>query len=879
VNSSASRFAPLFAALWALAAAGTAAAVPPRVYVTERASTPPRIDGSIDEEAWSSVEWSGGFTQQEPAEGQPPTADTQFKILYDDESLYLAYRAFDPQPGGVVSILGRRDDFPGDWVEVNIDSYHDHRTAYSFTASVSGTQGDEFISQDGDSWDGNWDPVWEHQARIDAEGWTAEARIPLSQLRYADRDEQVWGIQVQRRIYRQEERSVWQPIPRDEDGWVSKFGELHGIRGIRPQRRIEFLPYTVAKEERFAEVSGDPFADGSDGNVSGGLDGKIGVGSALTLDLTVNPDFGQVEADPSEVNLSAFETFFDEKRPFFIEGANIFEFRIAPSVAFGTHATDRLFYSRRIGRSPQYRADFNEAGYVDQPTNTSIVGAAKLTGKVGGTSIGVLESITAKEQARVELDGDRREVTVEPAASQFVGRVQRDFDRGETRIGGMVTAVNRGIDDPQVEFLHESAYAGGVDFFHYLGERDYYLAANLLGSRVAGSEEAILRTQTSSARYFQRPDNQGQSVDTTRTSLDGHAGSVRVGKSSGNLNFDGGAAWRSPGFELNDLGFMRNSDEINQFSWMGYSIRNPFGIFRRMQFNVNQWLDFEYGGENTYQAFNFNTNANFRNNWNYNAGITRENERISLSELRGGPSMKIPGNVSFNGNLHSDSRRRLSGGLGGSGVHFDDGAGSESSAWTYLAWRPSNAIRGEISPEYSRSRPDLQYIETTDRSGEPAYVYGSLEQETFNVELRLDYSITPRLTVQYYGAPFVSAGTYSGFKRITDPRADRYEDRFVRLDGVTTPDPAGGAWLVDEDEDGAADYSFGDPDFNVRDFNSNLVVRWEYSPGSSLYLVWSQSRFGFEPDGRFDVGRDLDRLFDEHPHDVFLIKINRWIDL
>lgn len=862
-----------------LAPAAPAFAVEPRVYVTNRAPSPPKIDGVIDEAEWNGVEWSGDFTQREPTEGGPPSGQTQFKILYDDDNLYLAYRALDPERNGVRSVLSRRDQFPGDWVEVNIDSYHDHRTAFSFTASVSGTQGDEFVSNDGDNWDGNWDPVWEHKTQIDDQGWTAEVRIPLSQLRYNNRDEQTWGIQVQRRMYRLEERSVWQPIPKNEQGWVSKFGELRGIRGIRSQRRMELLPYTVAKGESFEKVEGDPFADGSAGQITAGLDGKFGIATDLTMDLTVNPDFGQVEADPSVVNLTAFETFYPEKRPFFIEGANVFDFRIAPSVAFGTHTTDRLFYSRRIGRSPQYRADFNEEGYVDQPTYSSILGAAKITGKAAGASVGVLESVTAEEKAEVDLDGARRDVTVEPLTSYFVGRMQKDYRKGDTRLGGMVTAVNRRIDDEEVDFLHESAYAGGVDFFHYLGERDYYLALNVLGSRVAGNEQALLRTQTSSARYFQRPDNKGQSVDSTRTSLAGHGGSMRLGKSKGNLNADAGVAWRSPGFELNDIGFMRNSDEINQFAWVGYSFRNPFSIFRRMQLNTNQWLDFEYGGENTYQAFNFNTNANFKNNWSYSAGITRENERISMSELRGGPSMKLPGDVNWNAGFDSDSRARIAGGLGGGATYWDDEAGESSNIWTYLAWRPSNAIRIEVNPEYLRFNPDLQFVQTTDASGEPAYIFGDLSQETFDFSFRLDYSLTPRLTVQYYGAPFVSAGKYSDFKRITAPRADAYEDRFLRLGSSATLDPGGGSYNVDEDGNGTTDYTFVDRDFNVRDFNSNLVIRWEYSPGSSIYLVWSQARSDFLPNGNFDARDDMDALFDVHPHDIFLIKINRWFDL
>ncbi len=861
--------------------AASSAESAPRTYTTARTPAAPHLDGRVDDAVWDAVEWSGGFTQREPTEGAPPTADTRFKILYDDANLYVAFRALDPEPQRIASILGRRDQFPGDWVEINIDSYHDHRTAFSFTASVSGTQGDEFVSEDGQNWDGNWDPVWEHRTAIDEEGWTAEARIPLSQLRYADKPEHVWGIQVQRRIHRQEERSVWQEIPRDQDGWVSRFGELRGIRGIEAPRRLEVLPYVVAQGERFEQVSGDPFADGSRGKLSGGLDGKFGVTTALTLDLTVNPDFGQVEADPSEVNLTAFESFFDERRPFFIEGANILEFRIAPSVAFGTHTTDRLFYSRRIGRAPQYRADFSEAGFVDQPENTSIVGAAKLTGKTpSGWSVGFLESVTARERARVEAeDGTRRDVTVEPAANFAVGRVQKDLRRGDTRIGAMVTAVNRAIDDDEVDFLHESAYAGGMDLFHYFGQREYYLAVNVLGSRVAGSREAILRTQTAPAHYFQRPDNEGQSVDSTRTSLAGHSGSVRVGRSSGKLNADTGVAWRSAGFEINDAGFVRNTDEINQFGWLGYSLRNPFGIFRRMSFNANQWLDFEYGGENLYQAFNFNTNAAFRNNWNYNASVTRQNERISAYELRGGPSIRMPGDVGANAGLNSDSRRKLSGGVGGGLGWTDDDAGKSRNAWTYLAWRPNDALRIQAEPSWRHSEPDFQFVRSVDLGGERGYVYGALDQKTVEMSLRLDYSITPTLTVQYYGAPFVSAGRYRDFKRVTAPRAERYADRFRRLEGDVTYDAAAGAYRVDEDGDDAADYSFGNPDFNVRDFNSNLVVRWQYSPGSSLYLVWSQARFGYEPDGSFDLTGDVDALFDVHPHNVFLIKMNRWFSL
>ena len=795
----------------------------------------------------------------------------------------MAYRAFDPEPAKIGNILARRDNFPGDWVEINIDSYHDHRTAFSFTASVSGTQGDEFVSEDGNNWDSNWDPVWEHRTRIDDQGWTAEVRIPLSQLRYADNPEQIWGIQVQRRLYRREERSTWQTIPKNESGWVSKFGELRGIQGIKPQRQLELLPYSVAQAERFPKTPGNPFADGSSSRISAGLDGKIGVTGDLIMDFTVNPDFGQVEADPSQVNLTAFETFFQEKRPFFIEGKNIFEFRVAPSIAYGTHTTDELFYSRRIGRSPHYRADEDErygGGYVDQPERTSILGATKLTGKTaGGLSIGVLESVTARETAQVDTGGRRFDVPVEPLTNYFLGRLQQDYRRGDTRIGGLFTAVNRQPETDELRGLHKAAYTGGLDFFHYLADRRFYLAINLLGSRVEGSREAILATQTAPARYYQRPDNRRQSVDSTRTSLSGHGGSLRFAKTAGNLEFETGAAWRSPGFELNDVGYLRNANEINQFTWAGYSLRNPFSVFNQMSINLNQWLDFEYGGGNLYQAANCNTNASFRNNWSYGASFSRENERISNYELRGGPSIRMPGNINADLSFNTDERRVLSGGVGISGSRYDDDAGRSRAIQVGATWRPTNAIRVEVTPAYSRNERGMQYITTTESDGAPRYIYGNLDQRTVNVEFRVDYSATPNLTVQYYGAPFISAGRYGGFRRITRPRAADYQDRFEMFGDRVRLEEGNGWYRVDEDGNGTTVYFFDNPAFNVRDFNSNLVVRWAYSPGSAIYLVWSQTRSGFLPNGDFAARDDMNELFDVQPHNVFLIKFNRWFNL
>jgi hypothetical protein len=853
-----------------------------RVYETKRVNgNTPVIDGRLDDPAWETVEWSGDFIQREPADGEPPTQQTKFKVLYDDDALYFAFRAHD-DPELVTSMLARRDWFPGDWVEVNIDSHNDNRTAFSFTLSLSGTRGDEFVSQDGNNWDGNWDPIWQGATQIDLEGWTAEMRIPLSQLRFSSEEEQTWGLQVQRRIFREEERSTWQSIPKDVSGWVSKFGELRGIRGIKPKRRIELLPYTMGKTELFKKVEGDPFLDGSHNLGDIGLDGKIGVTTDLTLDLTVNPDFGQVEADPSEVNLSEFETFFSEKRPFFIEGNNILDLRLAPAITGGHFTSDKLFYSRRIGRPPIYGPDLADDEYADQPDNSHILGAFKLSGKTqSGLSIGLLESVTKEEKAEIDNSGQRRKETVEPLTNYFVGRLQQDFREGNTQIGAMGTAVHRKIENDYLDFMRSQAYAGGVDFLHYFHNRDYLLEGNVLGSTIRGSAEAILDAQTSSARYYQRPDNDHRSVDSTRTALDGYAGSIRLQRTSNN-KFVGqtGVAWRSPGFEINDLGYMRRADEVNQFTWVGYYLRNPFSIFNRLSVNGNQWLNWDFGGNFLYAMANTNTSITFRNNYYYYASITRLGEVVSNTELRGGPASKWPGAWEYSTSLSSDSRKKFYFGLGGYRQITDEGYSDYKESWLDLYFRPSNAMRLTLSPGISWNDTEMQYITTASFGEEDRYLFGSLDQKTVAVTFRFDYCIAPNLTVQYYGAPFISAGEYSQFKRITDPMADRYKDRFElypddRIDYNSDDE----YYNIDEDGDGMDDYGFDLPDFNFRDFNSNLVIRWEYSPGSVLYVVWSQSRTDYVSRGDFKFDRDIDGLFAVHPNNVFLVKLNRWFSL
>lgn len=852
-----------------------------RVYTAHKINPhPPVIDGVLNDEVWQKHEWGGNFTQQQPHEGREPSQETEFKITYDDKNLYVAFRAHDTEPDKIVKRVTRRDAFEGDWVEVNIDSYLDRRTAFSFTITAAGVKGDEAISNDGSNWDTNWNPVWYAGVSMDDKGWYAEIQIPFSQLRFADKPEHVWGLQVQRRFYRKQERSLWQFIPQKSSGWVSYFGELRGISGIKPSHRIELLPYSVGDLNRFKAEQGNPFRDGQKTRFSGGLDGKIGLTSDLTVDFTVNPDFGQVEADPSEVNLSAFETFFSEKRPFFIEGQNILNFRMMGGD--GGFSNDRLFYSRRIGRSPRYTPDVEDNEYLDMPRGTSIETAIKLTGKTrSGLSIGVLDAITEQENALIELNGQRRKVSVEPLTNYFVGRVQQDYNEGNTAIGGMLTATHRDIKTDELNFLNHTAYTGGFDFRHSWQNKTYFLEFKGAFSNIRGSSESILELQESSARYYQRPDADYVSIDSSRTSLSGHGGYISFDRGGNNaLRYSIGGMWRSPGFELNDAGFMRQADRIMQYIWFGYRVTEPFSIFRYVNVNFNQWLGKNFGGETVFAGGNVNGGGQFKNYWQFWFGIGREGNNLSTSALRGGPAMKFPADLNQWYSFSSDSRKAISFGFNGNNSWADDGDSKSNNFGVWTTYRPHDTISIRVNPFYDITKRDLQYLETDSFSDESRFLFGRIDQKTLGITFRLNYSITPNLSIQYYGQPFVSAGDYTQFKRITSPQADNYQDRFHTFTGSEINyDPADEQFNIDEDQDGTVDYSFEQPNFNFRQFRSNLVIRWEYSPGSTVFLVWSQSRTGSESVGDFSFRNDFDALFNVYPDNVFLIKVNRWLSL
>jgi len=846
------------------------AVIEKKVYTTKALGDieSPVIDGLINEKSWDIVDWTGDYIENQPDENTPPSEQTKFKIVYDKKFLYLAFRCYDKDPKGIVKRLSRRDGFEGDWVEFNIDSYNDKRTGFSFTVSASGVKGDEFISDNGDNWDSSWNPIWYMKTHIDEEGWTAEVKIPFSQLKFGDSKEQIWGLQSTRRYFRAEERSVWQRVPQDAPGWVSEFGELRGLIDLEPQKQLEIQPFVVTQMKTYPKEPGNPFRDGQDFKVNGGLDAKVGITNDLTLDLTINPDFGQVEADPAAIALDGFQIFFEEKRPFFVENKNIFDYRFADG-------QDNLFYSRRIGRSPQAYPATADGEFANVPDNTTILGAAKFSGKTkSGWSLGILESVTNEAFAEIDNNGSRRKEMVEPTTNYLVSRVQKDFNNRNSYIGGIFTATNRNLRGNELDFLHKEAYSAGIDFKHNWKDRKYYVTGSAVASHVGGSKEAITNTQRKLTHLFQRADAKHVFVDENKTSLTGTGGKIEAGKSSiGNWRYYGLLLWRSPELELNDVGFLRQADEIRQYGVVTYQTLKPFGVFRKIFTRLEQLSFHDFDGNFNRMQYTVTSNWNYKNNWNTNFQLQYKSRIFSNSMLQGGPRYRFSEDVFGYANFNSDSRKkfRYYAGMYVSQEREKSGFYTEFDAG--ITYQPINAFTFSLSPNYVRNGSKTQYVAQTTFGNDPRYITANLDQRTLSMSVRLDYNINPNLTIQYYGQPFISRGRYNAFNKISNPTAKSYKDRIdVFNPNQIAFNAAGDLYNVDENADGSTDYNIQNPDFSFVQYRSNLVLRWEYIPGSEIFLVWSQGMDG-SANPQANLFRGLDsQILDQKPENIFLIK-------
>lgn len=836
---------------------------PKRIYHTVRTDEPPVVDGKLNDDCWKRGEWQTDYGQFSPIYRGKATYKTEIKILYDDKNIYAAIRAYDDMKK-ITRRLDRRDKFTGDIVGLHFDSYHDLRTAYEFDLTAAGQKVDVWVGNDG--WDVNWNAVWSGKVAYEDSCWTAEYRIPLSQLRYSSAPEQVWGLDSWRTVDRIHEENQWNVVANDGTGLVYTFGELHGLNDLKKVKRIEFTPYTSAKLTTSRKITGNPFATGSDFAGQGGIDAKIGLTNNFTLDATINPDFGQVEADPSVMNLTAFETYFEEKRPFFVEGKNIFDF---------TFDKDKLFYTRRVGHAPSYTPNY---GTYSMPENTTIAGAFKLSGKTaGGLSLGIIESVTAKEIADIQEGNQDFSQTVEPLSNYFIGRFQQEFDKGNTIIGGILTHTHRSIEDDNLNFLSRNAMTYGVDFTRYWNDRKYFFEAKAIGSTINGDKEAINRLQTSSARYFQRPDASWLSYNPAKTDLNGMGASVKAGKwSKGHWRYNEEINMRSPGLELNDLGYMTISNITKNATTVSYIEKKNTKIFKTYEFDLLQQNAWNSHGNGLFSLASIAAQTEFMNAWT--ALISTQYKWRTVDEwlLRGGPAMKIPGQLLINYSMQTSSSKKFYMSVEGDYAKSMNGNSMNYSFGSEISFRPRSNLRFSIQPFFLKNRDELQYIRSVSGLNDSkTYLLGTIDHRNLSFTFRMDLALTPELTIQYYGCPFVSIGKFTEFKKVTNPKDDIYHNRFLTLNAVKN----GTQINFDENKDGVVDYNIPNPDFNFQQFRSNLVLRWEYKVGSALYLVWAQDRTGYDLGGPFAFSNGFNRMGDIFPRNIFMAKFSYWFSL
>jgi hypothetical protein len=857
---------------------------PVRSVTAVRAVSPPAIDGRLDDRAWAEAPPAAGFLQRDPAEGQPATDDTQVRVAYDDAAIYVSARLPDRRPAAIARQLSRRDaSVEADAFVVYLDPHNDHLTGAQFGVSAAGVQRDALIYND-NFLDATWDAVWESAVSIDEGGWSVEMRIPLSQLRFPRADRYTWGINAQRVVQRRNEADWLQLVPKNESGLASRMAHLEGIAGIHPPPNLALLPYVTSRGEFIAPPAGSPFNDGSRLFAGAGLDVKYGVSSSLTLDATFNPDFGQVEVDPAVVNLTAFEVFFEERRPFFTEGAQVFG-NFGKSGASGYvnffQPDPTLFYSRRIGRAPQGRP----AGtYVDTPAATTILGAGKLVGRTrGGWTIGVLEAVTGRERARVSNGVATSRQEVEPSTSYAVGRVQRELGR-RGAIGFLGTSVIRDSGDPALDaYLVRRASMAGVDGHVFLdASRQWVVHGGVAGSWVQGSSQAVTRVQRAEQRYYQRPDAPHVRLDTAKTSLSGWMGKVNLNRNSGNVTVNLGLWGMSPGFEVNDAGYSTQTDRAGGHGAVQWRKLTPVSWTRERYWWVSKWWTWNYGRECQGDGWQTAAGVQFRNFWRTTAQLTYARRVWDDKLTRGGPTVIRPGNRGIQVGIVTDPRKRLVFSSGTSYTARDYGA-SSAAFDLQAAWRPLPALTLTTGPTIRHNIVSAQYLASVPdplavRTFGSRYVFGELDQTEFSLVTRASLATSPRTSLQVYLQPLVSAADYGAIKEVYAPKS--YD--FIRYgaDGGSTIATSGSRLLIDPDGPGPAKaFSIARPDFNLGSMRLNVVFRWEFRPGSSLFAVWTQQRRDLVQSGEFDFANDVSRTFTAAADDVLLVKVSYWFGL
>lgn len=862
------------------------------------------VDGKLDEAAWNAATPITDFVQSTPDEGKAPSQKTEIRILYDGAALYIGARMFDSLGAkGVRSALARRDqvmngdnNLTSDRIAFVFDTFRDKNSRTWFELNPNGVKGDH---QNGDA---SYDPVWEGATNIDSLGWTAEFRIPYSQLRFSRASDQVWGMQIWREINRRAEQDMWAFWRSNEYGGPAYFGTLEGIKVASQPRQMEIVPYVTTRKTLGQAAPGDPYHSANETLYRAGGDLKVNLTSNLTLDATVNPDFGQVEVDPAVVNLSVFETTFQEKRPFFISNSQYFSTGGFNCYFCSNVSSMNLIYTRRIGRSPQLSGMVsNESDYMDVADATTILGAGKVTGRTGGgVSVGVMDALTARENAVFRPIGSTvdEKLEVEPLTNYFVGRFKKDFNSGNTRIGSITTLVNRDLTNPdQVATLRSNAQAVGLDLDHHWGNRAYGFNIQTALTHIGGDTAAIRSAQFASPRYYQRPGRTATSdglfstvLDPTRRNLYGYGLYARVAKETGNWLWEATQNWRSPGYETNDVGVTNRADYkymlfnvFRQWTTPGPWYRNLYTIWGAQQ-------QHNYDGDRNEIDYHAWMQVTFKNYMQWSGFVIMHPSYYDERLTRGGPTTMHYGYNMLSTDYGTDSRRKVVGNLTYQYIFpVDNDEGGRTFIAPRVTYKPSSRVLLSFSPSLDIDHTAQQYVGGfSDATMGPEwagkrYVFGKLDQTTLSLDTRFNMTFTPTLSLELYAQPFLSSGHYSNFKEFAEVKSRRMF-LFGRDNGSTvaqSTDPADGTLTYTIDPDGAAGaaapLSFSNPDFNIRSLRGTSVLRWEYRPGSTLYFVWTQERDGFDQFGNFDFWRDRSLLYRDEPTNIFQIKATYWI--
>lgn len=852
-----------------------------------------KVDGILSEGIWQ----RNGFTefkQREPDQGAPGSEKSEAWVAYDEEALYIAAKLYDNSADSIVARLVRRDFVygdPSDGFIVYVDPYHDKMTGNLFYVSAAGTKADGLVENDG-RFELSWDAVWEGVAKLHPDGYVVEMKIPFSQLRFKEGEEQVWGINFERYIGRKNETAMVVYTPRNENGFVSRFPDLVGLNGLTPSSRMEVLPYVTGKAEYIGNNPSDPFNPGEKYLPGAGLDMKVGLGTSVTLDATINPDFGQVEVDPAVVNLSDVETSFQEKRPFFTEGVSIFRFgRGGANNNWQFNWNDpTIFYSRRIGRTPQ-RPQFSLPyyDYAEVANGTRILGAGKISGRIGDDwKIGMIHSLTNKEMTSIDSAGHRSRQEMEPQTYYGVFRAQRDFERGQQGIGLLATYTDRMFDNPVLQdYINSSALVTAVDGWTFFDQERTYVLTGWGGlSNVHGNTTKMIALQRSSGHYFQRPDADHLSVDSSLTSMTGYAGRLMLNKNRGRWTLNAAVGAISPTFESNDLGFMSFADVINAHVVSGYRWSDPTDYYRFAGFDAATYVNYDFGGNKTAQGFWFNSYLTLLNYYGGNVRVQYNPESYSSRRTRGGPLMVNLASSGYGFNLNSDNRNwwiLYTGGGGSSG-----GVDENTFAYIEAELKLTPTFTLSLGPDISFDKSKAQFIRSAADANATStygrrYVFADLQQTSVSATIRMNWILNPELSFQIYAQPYFNSGAYSNYKELQKAKSFDFITYGANGSTIAPQTTASGelvGYTVDADGAGpAVPIGIGKPDFNYRSLRGNAVLRWEYSPGSALFLVWTQSREDIESTGDFQFSRSMDRIANVKPDNIFMLKLSYWLGM